>query len=79
MKQIERIWKVAFAIASIILLFLLAFQSITEYSRIETNWNYQDSIYILNHDIEQLKKIIQHERDIYNNFITTMPDSIYAK
>lgn len=79
MKKIEKIWKVAFAIASIILLFLIAFQSVSEYSRIETNWNYQDSIYTLNKDIEHLKQIIENERSNYNNIITTSSDGICTK
>lgn len=79
MNKIERIWKVAFAIASVILLFLIAFQSVSEYSRIETNWNYQDSIYTLNKDIEHLKQIIENERSNYNNIITTGSDGICTK
>ena len=79
MNRINEIWKIAFAIASIILLFLLAFQSMTEYSRIETNWNYQDSIYTLNQDIDQLKKIIENERNNYIDFINTSNDSMCTK
>lgn len=79
MNKIDRIWKLAFAIASVILLFLIAFQSVSEYSRIESNWNYQDSIYILNQDIEHLKQIIENERINYNNIITTGSSDMCTK
>lgn len=76
MKKLERIWQILFVIATLCLVFLLSFQSLSEYKKISQLHYYQDSIQLLNTQILELETIIKNERDNYNNyFINDNTDS----
>ena len=77
--MIDRIWKYTFAFATICVVILLSIQSVSEVHRYEQISTMQDSIIRLDIKIQELKNIIENERDNYNNLIESIPDSMWTK